>query len=183
MSCSVTPPVLCRHPILTAEMLAPVSVTQEILEKFRDTFTARWVGHLGNKRSPRFASGPRGHRGRLADQGRPLPPRSAPLPSGSLLPWPLSPVLSILPVHGAFWCPTSLPLTWAPWPCQCPQRGVTVLSPLDLGAQGCAACGWHPSPQPGLLEGTCLLWAHTFKTLGVLALREALLALFRATAQ
>ncbi|XP_073096194.1 cilia- and flagella-associated protein 46 isoform X2 [Manis javanica] len=34
------------------EMLAPVSVTQEILEKFRDTFTARWVGHLGNKRSP-----------------------------------------------------------------------------------------------------------------------------------
>ncbi|XP_057361386.1 cilia- and flagella-associated protein 46 [Manis pentadactyla] len=34
------------------EMLTPVSVTQKILEKFRDTFTARWVGHLGNKRSP-----------------------------------------------------------------------------------------------------------------------------------
>nr|XP_031317921.1 cilia- and flagella-associated protein 46 isoform X2 [Camelus dromedarius] len=29
------------------EMLTPVSVTREILERFRDTFTARWAGHLG----------------------------------------------------------------------------------------------------------------------------------------
>ncbi|KAF6317002.1 cilia and flagella associated protein 46 [Rhinolophus ferrumequinum] len=32
--------------------LTPVSVTQEILDKFRDTFTARWTGHLGNKHLP-----------------------------------------------------------------------------------------------------------------------------------
>ncbi|XP_007452074.1 PREDICTED: tetratricopeptide repeat protein 40 [Lipotes vexillifer] len=34
------------------EMLTPVSVTREILERFRDTFTARWAGHLGNKQFP-----------------------------------------------------------------------------------------------------------------------------------
>uniref|UniRef100_A0A8C6QI67 Cilia and flagella associated protein 46 n=1 Tax=Nannospalax galili TaxID=1026970 RepID=A0A8C6QI67_NANGA len=34
------------------EILSPVSVTQEILEKFRDTFTARWMGHLGNYHFP-----------------------------------------------------------------------------------------------------------------------------------
>ncbi|KAB1271378.1 Cilia- and flagella-associated protein 46 [Camelus dromedarius] len=33
--------------VLVAEMLTPVSVTREILERFRDTFTARWAGHLG----------------------------------------------------------------------------------------------------------------------------------------
>ncbi|XP_021083734.1 cilia- and flagella-associated protein 46 isoform X2 [Mesocricetus auratus] len=30
------------------EVLSPVSITQEILEKFRDTYTARWTGHLGS---------------------------------------------------------------------------------------------------------------------------------------
>nr|XP_058910979.1 cilia- and flagella-associated protein 46 [Kogia breviceps] len=34
------------------DMLTPVSVTREILERFRDTFTARWAGHLGNKQFP-----------------------------------------------------------------------------------------------------------------------------------
>ncbi|XP_059947631.1 cilia- and flagella-associated protein 46 [Mesoplodon densirostris] len=34
------------------EMLTPVSVTREILERFRDTFTARWAGHLGKKQFP-----------------------------------------------------------------------------------------------------------------------------------
>uniref|UniRef100_A0A8P0P4U3 Cilia and flagella associated protein 46 n=1 Tax=Canis lupus familiaris TaxID=9615 RepID=A0A8P0P4U3_CANLF len=34
------------------EMLTPVFVTREILERFRDTFTALWVGHLGNKHLP-----------------------------------------------------------------------------------------------------------------------------------
>ncbi|XP_027384270.1 cilia- and flagella-associated protein 46 isoform X1 [Bos indicus x Bos taurus] len=34
------------------EMLTPVSVTREILERFRDTFTAKWTGHLGNKQFP-----------------------------------------------------------------------------------------------------------------------------------
>ncbi|XP_074194762.1 LOW QUALITY PROTEIN: cilia- and flagella-associated protein 46 [Rhinolophus sinicus] len=32
--------------------LTPVSVTQEILDKFKDRFTARWTGHLGNKHLP-----------------------------------------------------------------------------------------------------------------------------------
>uniref|UniRef100_G3TQQ7 Cilia and flagella associated protein 46 n=1 Tax=Loxodonta africana TaxID=9785 RepID=G3TQQ7_LOXAF len=34
------------------EALTPVFVTREILERFRDPFTARWVGHLGNKYFP-----------------------------------------------------------------------------------------------------------------------------------
>ncbi|XP_076982551.1 cilia- and flagella-associated protein 46 isoform X2 [Tamandua tetradactyla] len=34
------------------EILTPVSVTRDILERFRDTFTSRWVGHLGNKHFP-----------------------------------------------------------------------------------------------------------------------------------
>nr|XP_039321178.1 cilia- and flagella-associated protein 46 isoform X3 [Saimiri boliviensis boliviensis] len=34
------------------EMLTPVSITQEILERFQDTFTSRWVGHLGSKQFP-----------------------------------------------------------------------------------------------------------------------------------
>ncbi|XP_030895776.1 cilia- and flagella-associated protein 46-like isoform X2 [Leptonychotes weddellii] len=34
------------------ERLTPVFVTREILERFRDTFTALWVGHLGNKHFP-----------------------------------------------------------------------------------------------------------------------------------
>ncbi|XP_004375045.1 cilia- and flagella-associated protein 46 [Trichechus manatus latirostris] len=34
------------------EVLTPVFVTREILERFRDSFTARWVGHLGNKYFP-----------------------------------------------------------------------------------------------------------------------------------
>nr|XP_030688013.1 cilia- and flagella-associated protein 46 [Globicephala melas] len=34
------------------EMLTPVSVTREILERYRDTFTARWAGHLGKKQFP-----------------------------------------------------------------------------------------------------------------------------------
>uniref|UniRef100_A0A673SVV5 Cilia and flagella associated protein 46 n=1 Tax=Suricata suricatta TaxID=37032 RepID=A0A673SVV5_SURSU len=34
------------------DTLTPVSVTQDILERFRDTFTALWVGHLGKKRFP-----------------------------------------------------------------------------------------------------------------------------------
>lgn len=44
--------------ILVAEMLTPVSVTREILERFRDTFTGKWTGHLGSKQFPRLASGP-----------------------------------------------------------------------------------------------------------------------------
>ncbi|XP_045665368.1 cilia- and flagella-associated protein 46 isoform X2 [Ursus americanus] len=34
------------------ERLTPVFVTREILERFQDTFTALWVGHLGNKHFP-----------------------------------------------------------------------------------------------------------------------------------
>ncbi|KAB0347365.1 hypothetical protein FD754_012222 [Muntiacus muntjak] len=34
------------------EMLTPVSVTREILERFRDTFTGKWTGHLGSKQFP-----------------------------------------------------------------------------------------------------------------------------------
>ncbi|XP_012516129.1 PREDICTED: cilia- and flagella-associated protein 46 [Propithecus coquereli] len=34
------------------EMLTPVSVTREILERFQDTFTSRWVGHLGTSHFP-----------------------------------------------------------------------------------------------------------------------------------
>ncbi|XP_038168284.1 cilia- and flagella-associated protein 46 [Arvicola amphibius] len=34
------------------EVLSPVSITQEILEKFRDSYTARWTGHLGSNSIP-----------------------------------------------------------------------------------------------------------------------------------
>nr|XP_020735663.1 cilia- and flagella-associated protein 46 [Odocoileus virginianus texanus] len=34
------------------EMLTPVSVTREILERFRDTFTGKWTGHLGSQQFP-----------------------------------------------------------------------------------------------------------------------------------
>ncbi|XP_069914365.1 cilia- and flagella-associated protein 46 isoform X3 [Oryctolagus cuniculus] len=34
------------------ESLTPVSVTQEILERFQDTLTSRWAGHLGRKQFP-----------------------------------------------------------------------------------------------------------------------------------
>lgn len=34
------------------ELLKPVSVTQEILEKYRDLFTARWIGYLGSYHFP-----------------------------------------------------------------------------------------------------------------------------------
>ncbi|XP_040342792.1 cilia- and flagella-associated protein 46 isoform X1 [Herpailurus yagouaroundi] len=34
------------------DMRTPVSVTREILERFRDSFTALWVGHLGNTHFP-----------------------------------------------------------------------------------------------------------------------------------
>ncbi|KAM5324144.1 cilia- and flagella-associated protein 46 isoform 3-T3 [Glossophaga mutica] len=34
------------------EMPTPLSITREILEKFRDTFTARWTGHLGKRPFP-----------------------------------------------------------------------------------------------------------------------------------
>ncbi|XP_021108879.1 cilia- and flagella-associated protein 46 isoform X3 [Heterocephalus glaber] len=34
------------------EMLTPVSVMREILERFRETFTARWEGHLGSQHFP-----------------------------------------------------------------------------------------------------------------------------------
>ncbi|XP_054441049.1 cilia- and flagella-associated protein 46 [Pteronotus mesoamericanus] len=34
------------------ETLTPVSVTRETLEKFKDTFTARWAGHLGKRPFP-----------------------------------------------------------------------------------------------------------------------------------
>ncbi|ELW67298.1 hypothetical protein TREES_T100016876 [Tupaia chinensis] len=34
------------------ETLTPVFITREILEKFREMFTSRWVGHLGKKNFP-----------------------------------------------------------------------------------------------------------------------------------
>ncbi|KAK7804544.1 hypothetical protein U0070_002601 [Myodes glareolus] len=40
-----------------AEELSPVSITQEILEKFRETYTARWTGHLGSHSIPRLGPG------------------------------------------------------------------------------------------------------------------------------
>ncbi|KAF5914545.1 hypothetical protein HPG69_010817 [Diceros bicornis minor] len=41
--------------------LTPVSVTREILERYRDTFTAKWKGHLGNTHFPRVPDdGPAG---------------------------------------------------------------------------------------------------------------------------
>uniref|UniRef100_G1LVL0 Cilia- and flagella-associated protein 46 n=2 Tax=Ailuropoda melanoleuca TaxID=9646 RepID=G1LVL0_AILME len=45
-------PVFPHHSIRVVERLTPVFVTREILERFRDTFTALWVGHLGNKHFP-----------------------------------------------------------------------------------------------------------------------------------
>uniref|UniRef100_A0A8D2DF18 Cilia and flagella associated protein 46 n=1 Tax=Sciurus vulgaris TaxID=55149 RepID=A0A8D2DF18_SCIVU len=47
-----TKPELCLPPILPAEMVAPVSVTRDILERFQDTYTMRWLGHLGSQNSP-----------------------------------------------------------------------------------------------------------------------------------
>uniref|UniRef100_A0A8C0ZT57 Uncharacterized protein n=1 Tax=Castor canadensis TaxID=51338 RepID=A0A8C0ZT57_CASCN len=44
--------VVCSPPILSTEMLSPISVTQNILEKFHDSFTAHWVGHLGSQNFP-----------------------------------------------------------------------------------------------------------------------------------
>ncbi|KAM7074050.1 cilia- and flagella-associated protein 46 isoform 1-T1 [Molossus nigricans] len=38
------------------EMLTPIAVTQEILDKFKETFTARWAGHLGKKPFPSQAA-------------------------------------------------------------------------------------------------------------------------------
>ncbi|EDL17861.1 mCG55818 [Mus musculus] len=34
------------------ELMRPIEITQEILEKYRDTFTGRWMGHLGNHNFP-----------------------------------------------------------------------------------------------------------------------------------
>nr|XP_023417215.1 cilia- and flagella-associated protein 46 isoform X2 [Cavia porcellus] len=34
------------------EVLTPVSIMREILERYRDSFTARWVGHLGSQHFP-----------------------------------------------------------------------------------------------------------------------------------
>ncbi|XP_019062592.1 cilia- and flagella-associated protein 46 isoform X2 [Fukomys damarensis] len=34
------------------EMLTPVSIMREILERFRETFTTQWVGHLGSQHFP-----------------------------------------------------------------------------------------------------------------------------------
>ncbi|XP_023564812.1 cilia- and flagella-associated protein 46 [Octodon degus] len=34
------------------EVLTPVSIMREILERFRESFTARWVGHLGSQHFP-----------------------------------------------------------------------------------------------------------------------------------
>lgn len=71
---------------LVADTLAPVSVTQGILDKFKDSFTARWVGRLGSKHLPRFGLVPSTVH---ALPGSPLShPRPAPAcPSASLLPW------------------------------------------------------------------------------------------------
>ncbi|XP_073934125.1 cilia- and flagella-associated protein 46 isoform X3 [Castor canadensis] len=38
--------------VQNTEMLSPISVTQNILEKFHDSFTAHWVGHLGSQNFP-----------------------------------------------------------------------------------------------------------------------------------
>ncbi|KAM5271866.1 cilia- and flagella-associated protein 46 [Ctenodactylus gundi] len=56
--------VLDRDPVVVdpfeeaqcTEMLSPVSVTREILERFQETFTARWVGHLGSQNFPSQAA-------------------------------------------------------------------------------------------------------------------------------
>uniref|UniRef100_A0A8C9QTF6 Cilia and flagella associated protein 46 n=1 Tax=Spermophilus dauricus TaxID=99837 RepID=A0A8C9QTF6_SPEDA len=45
-------PGLCLPPILPAEMVTPVSVTRDILERFQETYTLRWSGHLGNQNCP-----------------------------------------------------------------------------------------------------------------------------------
>uniref|UniRef100_I3N1T0 Cilia and flagella associated protein 46 n=1 Tax=Ictidomys tridecemlineatus TaxID=43179 RepID=I3N1T0_ICTTR len=45
-------PGLCLPPILPAEMVTPVSVTGDILERFQETYTLRWSGHLGNQNFP-----------------------------------------------------------------------------------------------------------------------------------
>uniref|UniRef100_H0WN93 Uncharacterized protein n=1 Tax=Otolemur garnettii TaxID=30611 RepID=H0WN93_OTOGA len=44
----VDPPEEVQGP----EMLTPVYVTREILERFQETFTSRWVGHLGRSYFP-----------------------------------------------------------------------------------------------------------------------------------
>lgn len=64
-----TGPVLRPHPLVIADLLAPVSVTQGILDKFRDTFTARWAGHLGKQHFPRSDPGS-GHRPALGGGSR-----------------------------------------------------------------------------------------------------------------
>uniref|UniRef100_A0A8I5TZN3 CFAP46 n=1 Tax=Pongo abelii TaxID=9601 RepID=A0A8I5TZN3_PONAB len=56
----VLPFLLDRDPVIVdpyeeaqgPEMLTPVSITQDILERFQDTFTSRWAGHLGSKHFP-----------------------------------------------------------------------------------------------------------------------------------
>ena len=155
---------VCPAPATLAEMLTPVSVTRDILEKFRDTFTARWAGHLGKRPFPRCAWTPasscgRGHVWRR----RVLPtwgccPRSPP----ALLPdppfCPVTPGLSsshtgLLGLRGAWvrvlsssgCCRESQTRTWAP---KAPRH--RVLRPAQracpVGAHGDRVCWGQVSP-------------------------------------
>jgi hypothetical protein len=74
--------VVCSPPILSTEMLSPISVTQNILEKFHDSFTAHWVGHLGSQNFPRFGFGFPTAKSPKPCSGEQLAPLSGPLPSG-----------------------------------------------------------------------------------------------------
>lgn len=88
---------VCHHSLVVADVLTPVSVTQEILDKFRDTFTARWTGHLANKHVPRLALGPHAiHSGGIREPAGgccpPCPPGPLPLPQAASCPDPVCPV-------------------------------------------------------------------------------------------
>lgn len=113
---------VCHQSLVIADELTPVSVTQEILDKFRDTFTARWTGHLGNKHLPRSVGpcavcrAPGSQRVGLHTWGSVLPLHLGPALSLRLLP---ALTLTVLWTPSGSWCLT-VPLTHV---ASCPSRG------------------------------------------------------------
>ena len=98
--------LLAHRSIPVAEMLTPVFVTREILERFRDTFTALWVGHLGNKHLPRLVLGcPAGGRSVWAAGGVLCTCWEGPSSVSPCLPGAPGLDLPFCPVHPHLCCP------------------------------------------------------------------------------
>lgn len=139
---------VCHHSLVVADVLTPVSVTQEILDKFRDTFTARWTGHLGNKHLPRLALGPHATHGRVLPTRGCCPPCPAgplPLPQAPSCPDPIGPVA---PPAQQLLASDRPPHTLGSLAFEGPTRESLSSPPLhseDLGMQGCAL---HEGPRP-----------------------------------